>query len=83
MKVVQVFTHFVHGIANRVVRGRDAMPLQKFFGETLARFQLGGGLCGTESAPAAAREFIDHAKHQRKFRSNHSEIGLDTTSDAR
>jgi hypothetical protein len=50
MKVVQVFTHFVHGIADRVVRGRDAMPLQKLLGKTLACFQLGGRLGGAECA---------------------------------
>ena len=82
MKVVQVRAYFVHGIADRVVRGGDAMPLQEFLGETLAGFQLGRRFGGAEGAPAAAGEFVHHSEHQGQFGTDHCEIGLDLAGDA-
>ena len=68
--------HLIDGIADSKMRGGNAMALQELFGEALALFELGRGLRGTESRPAAAGEFIHHAEGERQLRANHGEIRL-------
>ncbi len=58
------------------MRRRNVVPLQKFLGETLARFQLRRRLRRTKRPPAPPRELIHHSQHQRQFRPDHCQVGL-------
>ena len=59
------------------MRGGYAVALQELLGEALAGFKLRGGAGGTEGAPAALRELVDHAEHQRQLGADHGQVGLD------
>ena len=76
MEVSQSRAYLLHRIANRVVRRRNMMPLQKFLGKALARFQLRRRLGRTKHRPPAPRELIHHPKRKRQLRTHYGEIGL-------
>ena len=64
------------GIADRVMRSGNVVALQEFLGEALTGFKLGGSPGRAERSPAALVEFVHYPEHQRQFRSNDCEIGL-------
>ncbi len=59
------------------------VPLQKFLGEALARFQLRRSLRRPKRPPPAPRELIDHAESKRQFRPNDGQIRLQTRRQRR
>ena len=47
------------------------MPLQEFFGETLARLQPRRSFGRAKDGPAAARELVHHAECERQLGPDH------------
>jgi hypothetical protein len=79
--VGQGVAYLFGGITDRIMRRGNMVALQEFLGKALAGFELSRGHGGAEGAPASSGEFVDHAEHQRQFRADHGEIGLDAIGE--
>ena len=55
------------------MRGRNSVPLQKFFGKTFAGLQPGGCLGWTKNAQPRLLKYIDNAESKRILGSDHGE----------
>ena len=67
--------NLVDGIANGKMRGGNVVALQKFLGETLARFQLRSCLARTKDAPAAPSKLIHDPQGQWQLGPDHGQVG--------